>query len=301
MIDLLQNNYFIIVIVLLITVFIVQMARKYDKNMYHEGFDQNAPFILKNGNEIYDSFYAIIYDDLNKTSDRTDFECNKIIELTHPSVSNSVFLDVGSGTGHLVNKMTDLGYQAHGIDVSKDMVEYSQKKFPDIQTKCGDALDPLVYERLLFTHITCMNYTIYHIKDKHKFFRNCYHWLIPNGYLILHLVDKNKYNPLAPMSDIATLKNATAYGNARKTDTKLEFKDFDYTASHEFKQDDRVIVKESFTDNVSQNVRQNELTLYMENKEDIIQAAKNNGFLPHALINLTNDEYQYIYVFERLL
>ena len=301
MIDLLENNYFIIVIVLLITVFIIQMARKYDKNMYHEGFDQNAPFILKNGNEIYDSFYAIIYDDLNKTSDRTDFECNKIIELTHPSVSNSVFLDVGSGTGHLVNKMTDLGYQAHGIDVSKDMVEYSQKKFPDIQTKCGDALDPLVYERLLFTHITCMKYTIYHIKDKHKFFRNCYHWLIPNGYLILHLVDKNKYNPLAPMSDIATLKNATAYGNARKTDTKLEFKDFDYTASHEFKQDDRVIVKESFTDNVSQNVRQNELTLYMENKEDIIQAAKNNGFLPHALINLTNDEYQYIYVFERLL
>ena len=290
-----------VLIVLLITVFIIQMARKYDKNMYHEGFDQNAPFILKTGNEIYDSFYAIVYDELNKTSGRTDFECNKIIELTHPSVSNSVFLDIGSGTGHLVNKMTDLGYQAHGIDISKDMVEYSQKKFPDIQTKCGDALDPLVYERLLFTHITCMNYTIYHIKDKHKFFRNCYHWLIPNGYLILHLVDKNKYNPLAPMSDMATLKNATVYGNTRKTDAKLEFKDFDYTTSHEFKQDDRVIVKEAFTDNVSHNVRQNELTLYMENKEDIIQMATKNGFLAHALINLLTDEYQYVYVFERLL
>jgi 2-polyprenyl-3-methyl-5-hydroxy-6-metoxy-1,4-benzoquinol methylase len=280
---------------------IIQLARKVDKNMYHEGFNQNAPFVLKHGNEIYDSFYAVVYDDLNKTSDRTDFECNKIIELTRPSTSNSVFLDVGCGTGHLVNHLTDLGYQAHGIDVSRDMVEHSRKKFPDIQTKCGNALDPLVYERMLFTHITCMNYTIYHIQDKNKFFRNCYHWLIPNGYLILHLVDKDKYNPMAPLSNMATLKNATVYGNSRKTDAKLEFKDFDYTSSHEFKPDNRVVVKESFTDNVTHNVRQNELTLYMENKDEIIKMAKNNGFIAHALINLLADEYQYIYVFERML
>jgi len=301
MIDLLENNFFIVLIVLLITVLIIQLARKVDKNMYHEGFNQSAPFVLKHGNEIYDSFYAVVYDDLNKTSDRTDFECNKIIELTRPSTSNSVFLDVGCGTGHLVNHLTDLGYQAHGIDVSRDMVEHSRKKFPDIQTKCGNALDPLVYERMLFTHITCMNYTIYHIQDKNKFFRNCYHWLIPNGYLILHLVDKDKYNPMAPLSNMATLKNATVYGNSRKTDAKLEFKDFDYTSSHEFKPDNRVVVKESFTDNVTHNVRQNELTLYMENTDEIIKMAKNNGFIAHALINLLADEYQYIYVFERML
>jgi hypothetical protein len=61
------------------------------------------------------------------------------------------------------------------------------------------------------------------------------------------------------------------------------------------------VVKESFTDNVTHNVRQNELTLYMENKDEIIKMAKNNGFIAHALINLLADEYQYIYVFERML
>jgi hypothetical protein len=60
-------------------------------------------------------------------------------------------------------------------------------------------------------------------------------------------------------------------------------------------------VKETFTDSVTKHVRQNELTLYMENKDNIVKMAQNNGFLAHALINLPNDDYQYIYVFERLL
>jgi len=60
-------------------------------------------------------------------------------------------------------------------------------------------------------------------------------------------------------------------------------------------------MKESFTDNVTHHVRQNELTMYMENKNEIVNMAQRNGFLAHALINLLTDEYQYIYVFERLL
>jgi len=301
MVGLLKNRYFIIIVVLLVMLLLIQLARRNDINMYHEGFEQKAPFVLKNGNDVYDTFYTVVYDDLNKTSERCDYECSKIIELTHPSTANSVFLDIGSGTGHLVNLLTNRGFQAHGMDVSKDMVDYSQKKFPDIQTKCGDAMDPLVYDRLLFTHITCMNYTIYHVQDKQKFFQNCYHWLQPNGYLILHLVDKDKYNPLAPMAENVSLKNATTYGSTRKTDAKIVFEDFTYTSSHEFKPDDRVLMKESFTDNVTHHVRQNELTLYMENKNEIVNLAQRNGFLAHALINLLTDEYQYIYVFERLL
>uniref|UniRef100_A0A6C0F170 Methyltransferase type 11 domain-containing protein n=1 Tax=viral metagenome TaxID=1070528 RepID=A0A6C0F170_9ZZZZ len=299
--ELFKNAYFIILVVLLITITIIQLARRNDIHMYHEGFEQQAPFVLKNDKDVYDSFYAIVYDELNKTGERTAFECNKIIELTKPSTNNSVFLDVGSGTGHLVNSLTNLGYQAHGLDLSKDMIEYSQKKFPDIQTKCGDTCDPLVYDRLVFTHITCTNYTIYHLKDKNIFFRNCYHWLMPNGFLIVHLVDKDKYNPLAPIADKISLKNANLYNSSRKTDATIEFKDFEYATSHDVKPHNHVIVKETFTDSVTKHVRQNELTLYMENKEDIVKMAQNNGFLAHALINLPNDDYQYIYVFERLL
>ena len=56
MIDLLQNGFFITMVVLLITVLFIQMARRNDGNMYHEGFAQKAPFVLKNGNDIYDTF-----------------------------------------------------------------------------------------------------------------------------------------------------------------------------------------------------------------------------------------------------
>ena len=84
---------------------------------------------------------------------------------------------------------------------------------------------------------------------------------------------------------------------------KINFIDFEYQNSHDFKTDNdkRVIIKETFTDASTKNIRQNELTLYMENIDEIVNIAKKCGFIPHAQIKLLNDEHQYIYIFERLL
>jgi len=295
-------NWLSILISLSIIILIIHFFKLFNTKPYYEGFNQNAPFVLKRNNQIYDSFYAMVYDDLYKTETRSDYEYKKIIEMTQPT-EKSEFLDVGSGTGHLVNNLNNAGYHAIGIDKSKAMINYSEKKFPDIDTKCGDVIDSMNYDKGVFTHITCMNFTIYHLEDKLTFFKNCYYWLMPNGYLIMHLVNRNKYNPIIPAANPPLLDNPQKYSNVRIKDSKINFIDFEYQNSHDFKTDNdkRVIMKETFTDASTKNIRQNELTLYMENIDEIVNIAKKCGFIPHAQIKLLNDEHQYIYIFERLL
>jgi len=295
-------NWLSILISLSIIIIIIHFFKLFNTKPYYEGFNQSAPFVLKRNNQIYDSFYAMVYDDLYKTETRSDYEYKKIIEMTQPT-KKSEFLDVGSGTGHLVNNLNNAGYHAIGIDKSKAMINYSEKKFPDIEIKCGDVIDSMNYDKGVFTHITCMNFTIYHLEDKLTFFKNCYYWLMPNGYLIMHLVNRNKYNPIIPAANPPLLDNPQKYSNVRIKDSKINFIDFEYQNSHDFKTDNdkRVIMKETFTDASTKNIRQNELTLYMENIDEIVNIAKKCGFIPHAQIKLLNDEHQYIYIFERLL
>ena len=47
-----------------------------------------------------------------------------------------------------------------------------------------------------FSTITCFYFTIYYIKDKNTFLQNCYNWLMPGGYLVLHLVNRDKFDPI---------------------------------------------------------------------------------------------------------
>lgn len=266
-----------IMTVLLLALLVIHVSdRQLQRQQFAtEGFEQSQPFLMKRDNQIYDRFYAEIYDELNNTIDRTGFEYHKIVELTRPSLQHSTFLDIGSGTGHLVNTLTKAGYNAHGLDSSQDMVAYSQEQFPDTEIKCGDAVQPIQYMHSTFTHITCLNSTVYHFQDKRTLFRNCRNWLKPNGFLIIHLVDKNQ-DPL-----------------------HTELRNAEYKASHTFHSDNTVSFVETFTDKITHNVRQNEQTLYMENKEEIVRMIMEQGFIAHAQINA--GEHQYIYVFERLM
>lgn len=297
-----ENQWLQILIILSIILLVIYFLKK-NKLLKTEAFEQQQSFIIKQNNEIYDIFYVEIYDNLQKSSSRTEFEVTKIIELTQPSKMNSVILDIGSGTGHLVNELNESGYKTFGIDQSKAMVNYSENKFPNNSNKfnVGDVNDPMTYERNSFTHITCMNFTIYHLNDKVAFFKNCYFWLIQNGYLILHLVNKDKYNPIVPAGIPSLLENPQKYSKNRIKNTEIDFNDFTYKNMCNFDNDKQVVIKETFTDSLTQNIRQNELTLYMEDIDEIVKIAQHCKFIPISQINMVNDENQHIYIFEKIM
>ena len=70
-----------------------------------EGF-MTAPdkFLFKTGDDVYDDFYANIYDYLVFNNIKNSYEIGEIVNSTNPS-ETSVILDVGCGTGHHVGTM----------------------------------------------------------------------------------------------------------------------------------------------------------------------------------------------------
>ena len=280
---------------------IIILILKYINNYYDskEGFSGCSSFSLKTNNDIYDEFYVNIYDTLHKTSNNTEYEYYSILKTTQPD-ENSVILDIGSGTGNLLNKFDENGYNAHGLEKSKDMIEYSKNKNKLLSIRQGDATDPMTFDKGTFTHICCLDFTIYHIKDKKIFFRNCYNWLLPNGYLILHLVNKEKYDTSVKSANPFLSDNPQNYSKNRILNTNINFIDFNYLNNTEFKNNNKVVIKETFT-NSSNKVRQNELTLYMEDLDEILKISQNIGFIAHSKITYPLDKEQFIYILEKQL
>lgn len=293
---------------LLITLLIVLLCIYFYKGLntkrFAEGFSQNEKFIMKQNNDIYDDFYVEIYDQLYDTETRSDYEARKIIESTQPS-EQSVILDIGCGTGYLVNKLTELGYNAYGLDKSKAMIDIAEEKYPKCNFKCNDMTESLLYDQNTFSHLICTNFTIYHFKDKYAFAQKCYQWLVPNGYLIVHLVDKQKFSPIIPLGKPILLDNPQKYSNFRIKDTEIDFIDFYYKGSYNFDKinSSSVILTETFTDKSTSNVRQNELELYMDNIDVINYIFQKSGFVAHARYDMSEcngDDKQYIYIYEKI-
>ena len=293
-----------ILLYLLIGLSLLSCLRYLGKNYvtpkpYSEGFQQNGNFVVKSDENIYDGFYADVYDTIHKPEDRTNSEVNHIIRMTQPTKKHSCFLDIGSGTGSLVNKLTIGGYRAYGIDTSVDMVDYSEKKYPEINVEKGNALDTMLFQKGTFTHIICNYFTMYQIKDKMLFFKNCYQWITPGGYLILHLVDPNRFDTIIPSGKPLNIDSPQKYTHKRILETYVEFDDFHYKYKYDPTNSN---ILETFTENITGQVRQNEQRLFMDSKEMILGIANIVGFILHGQMNyetINGDPYQYLVILER--
>ena len=293
----LQNLAIIALFALIFHIYKMKNQAEFGENV--EGFDQVEPFVLKRDQDVYDETYSTMYDTLSKTVTRSNWEIENILKMTDADKRNSVFLDVGSCSGYKVNRLQELGYVAYGVDKSKDMIDRSHRLFSEIVVKEGDVMEPMLFERDTFTHIMCLNFTIYEFENKTQFFSNCYYWMLPNSYLLLHLVEPRDFKP--------TMTSGKNTAKGRVTDTLVEFYDFNYNSQYKFsneKTDNNVIFTQTITDKKTKNIRQYEQTLYMDDITDIIKLANKSGFIFHGKMSMSGfnkDEHQYLYVLERAL
>ena len=263
-----------------------------------ENFEQNEKFLFKKGPDIYDNFYSNIYDLLVFNNLKDDYEITSIINKTNPS-SQSIILDVGSGTGHHVAKLSNHDFNTIGIDISPAMIKQSKENYPNNKFILGDVLDSTKFKLNSFTHILCLYFTIYYLDNKQTFFDNCMDWLMPGGYLIIHLVDREKFDPILPPGNPLYIVSPQKYAKERITKTKIKFNEFDYNSNFELDKDNnKATFHEKFKfDNGK--VRKQEQILYMENTQDIISMAQDTGFIIHGKIDLMECayEHQYLYIF----
>lgn len=297
------NKMLLRILILLAIIALVLLGYKQYVKRNREGFSQMDRFVLKRESSIYDDFYVQVYDELYKPTQGLDYITKSIVSNTQASPESSTILDVGSSTGHLVNSLKQLGYTAYGVDKSKAMIDYSESIYPEIDCKTGDVIDPMTFDKSTFSHILCTNMTIYEIQNKDIFFSNCYFWIKPGGYLVLHLAEPDKFDTIVPAGKPTGLKFPQSYSPDRITETSIDFYDFNYRGKYDFnqKKTDTVTFSETFTDKDTGNIRQNEKTLYMEPVQSILKIAKLNGFIVHGKSEMQSDKHQFLYYLERSL
>jgi SAM-dependent methyltransferase len=280
---------------------VIVLFKGFKRSPFREGFEQQDKFLFKTNADIYDDFYANIYDYLVFNNMKDEYEIGQIINSTSPN-SQSVILDIGSGTGHHVADLASKGFDVIGIDTSPSMVKKAQEQYPDYKFEVANALDGEKFVSDSFTHIMCMYFTVYYFKDKTVFFNNAMKWLKPGGYLIVHLVDRTRFDPILPPGNPLMYVSPQKYAKERITNTKVKFNDFAYTA--DFKLDEKnneAKFIEKFKNDSDGKVRKHELTMYMTDMDDIVNEAQMSGFILHQKIDLVQCqyEYQYLYVFTK--
>lgn len=288
-----------VLILMSLLLLLVLVFKGFNKKGIREGFEQKDQFLVKSGSGIYDDFYADIYDYLVFNNLKDDYEVGYIMNSASPS-SQSKILDIGCGTGHHVASIGAKGLDVIGIDISPSMIKKAKENFPDYKFNVGDALDGSTFEPDSFTHILCMYFTIYYFKDKTKFFNNCFNWLMPGGYLIVHLVDRHRFDPILPPGNPLLYVSPQRYAKERITSTKVKFTDFSYSA--DFKLDDKndkALFVEKFKNDSDGKVRKNEHEMYMPDIQQIVDEAQSCGFIVESKADLLQCqyEYQYLYVF----
>lgn len=289
---------------LIIVIILLAIAKYYNTNNSKklEGFQSRDTFELKENNDIYDEFYTNIYDELYFYKRKNVLE-KDTVEKDANATSESIILDVGSGTGHHVDILKFYGIQnVRGVDSSEAMVKKAKENYPAHEYIHGDALKQEMFSPDQFTHITCFYYTIYAIEDKNKFFSNCMVWLKPGGYLVVHAADRDNFDPIITSANPLMSVSPQRYATKRITTSKVVFDDFIYSCEYQFKNDDNVDLIEKFSNRKDGKLfRKQKSVGKMEDTDHIIQMAKNAGFTLISEVDMVKvqHEYEYLYVFQK--
>jgi SAM-dependent methyltransferase len=287
--------FFVILLLIVVGIFRTTKTGK-------EGFEQTDKFMFKTDSDVYDDFYSDIYDQLVFNNLKDDYEVGQIVNSTKPT-QESIILDVGSGTGHHVGLLNKKGFKAIGLDNSHSMIEKAKENYPEYDFVEGDILNAMQFQPQSFTHILCLYFTLYYIKDKAQFFNNCMNWLMPGGSLVVHIVDRKMFDPILPPANPLLMLTPQRYAKERITSSNVNFEGFKYSANFEL-DDNKNSAKfvEKFKNKETGKIfRKQEHKMYMESEADILDMAKNAGFIMQGKIDLikVGYEYQYLFIFQK--
>ena len=287
-----------------ISIFLILVVICKKKNYRREGFDFLSE-LKTTPQEIYDSFYAEIYDSLVLNNNKNQFEIEQLKKFISLKNTDNCILDIGCGTGHHVNLLIENFPKTEimGIDISPDMIAKAKDNYPHLVKKrklrpvfqVGDASNYMLFHVNTFTHVVCFYFTIYYFKEKGLLLQNCFDWLKPGGYLVLHLVDPATFDPVLPPGNPLLILSPQRYAKTRITKTKIHFDKFEYQSN--FEEENNIFHEKFFFPNGQ--VRRHAHSFFMEPMNDIVNLALEIGFILHAKIHLIKVAYdnQFLFVF----
>lgn len=303
--NLLTRFFFILILIALYFIFIKNISKT---NYDIEGFENNIinlnkknMFEKKYNNEIYDDFYAKIYNYMYSNNKKNEEEI-KYIKLYLDKLNYTKILDIGCGTGNHVN-LLNKKYNITGIDNSESMINVAKTNYPDCNFAVTNFLNSNFFDINTYTHIICLNRTLYEFDDKNEFFEQCDSLLNNGGYLIINIIDINNFNTFS-IHETDTIKNyKLPKKNMKITQNIVTINKNTFMISKfddsKLKSDKIITYEEKFKNEKTNSVRKNEISYKLETKEEIINMAKANNLYLKKIIQLKNYKNEFLYIFTK--
>lgn len=256
------------------------------------------------GNEhLYDEFYAKIYDQIVQGGTRTQAETGLTLawaKTYRPDTEMLEVLDIGCGTGAHVDLFKKAGVaKVIGLDASDAMVAYARKTYPKNEYRVGTAEQIGQFAAGEFNLVTLNYFTYYYLRDTTMMFRNVFQWLQPGGCFVIHLVNREKFDPILEAASPFSAFSVQKYSKERVTRSKVTFDKFTYEADFNL-EGEMAEFREEFVFKSGKTRKQVHL-LRMPAMEAVVTEAEQNGFVYKQFIDLTaiGYEYQYLFCFTR--
>jgi len=284
------------------------------KSGYSEGFTgassdaEVSRTVWFENEELFDEFYASVYDNLTQLSGRYPQELALILHQWKKTASTDEMdvLDVGCGTGIASVLLAKMGvHSIVGLDKSEAMLRrarnvvlpamaLSQEKKDSVTFLQGDMNQQATFTAGQFSNAVVLFFVIYYSVDKAGLFQNLFHWIRPGGSIAIEVVNKYKFDPMLEAASPFVGVSLQKYTKERITKSKVEFDRFSYEAEFDL-QDPAAEFRETFRF-ADKSVRRQRHTLNMTDIKDIVHLAQTAGWKYEGNIDLVTAGFEYAYV-----
>ena len=290
---------YIVLIFLLIVMYSISL---WDRG--REGFESGKTQTVE---DFYDSFYAEIYNALWHSSKTVnDFEQVSIQEgLLAGKQTNSVkVLDMCCGVAKHSCFFKSLGVEYVGVDSSEAMLSQARQSCPNQTFQKGDILSASTFSPKSFSDAVLLGFSIYEFPNPKIVSDNAFLWIQPNGSLLVHMVDPDKFDPLLDLASPFAAFSLQKYSYERQKKSEIYFDDFKYSGLFDKKMnEDDATFSEIFTFYNPKEFKYREQThkLNMPSIERLLDIFKASGFRVKEKMDLVSvgKEYQYLVLFTK--
>jgi SAM-dependent methyltransferase len=287
-----------------LTVYLIQKMLFEGAATKEEGFtgtQTSEKEVVIGCDKLYDGFYAGVYDQLVQgQKERIPYEVEIIdsyLERLIPEKNTWNILDVGCGTADHLAEIMKLGCgSATGLDRSQAMINKARAKYPsvNINWKIGDAITTDLFAPEQFSCVCFFYFTLYYFPNRRDVFRNCYQWMRPGSVLVLHVVNRDKFDPILDSASPFPAFSLQKYSKSRVTKSGVTFEKFEYNADFDLDKENASFTEEfKFKDGT---VRKQRHELYMPTMEQIVKDAEASGFRHRDYVDLKTIGYEYQYL-----
>ncbi len=260
--------------------------------------------------ELYDSFYASIYDQLAQGAVRTQAEIGLLLhEWTSRGglpVEKMKVLDAGCGTGIATVAFAKMNVEkVIGVDKSAAMLEraekttvpaatLTEKQQQAIEFRNTDLLNPSALSAAEVTHAVLFYFVPYEVKDLEAVLRNMYVWIAPGGKLAIEVVNKHKFDPMLEAAAPWMAFSLQKYSDTRITKSSVTFDKFAYEGQFDL-QDPEAEFRETFRFKDGR-VRRQRHRFHMPDIDQIVKLGTTCGYKYDKYIDLTPIGFEYAYL-----